>query len=92
MRELERQIGSMLYERLAKSRDEAAVKAFSSQGLIIENPADANKHPKVLEFLGLEERTHWHERDWERVIIFTSTWCFTAEVMPLHTSQNRADG
>lgn len=58
VRELERQIGSMLYERLAKSRDEAAVKALSRRGLIIEKPADAIKDPMVLEFLGLEERTH----------------------------------
>ncbi|ASJ73431.1 PDDEXK nuclease domain-containing protein [Granulosicoccus antarcticus] len=69
VRELERQIGSMLYERLTKSRDEAAVKALSSQGLIIEKPADAIKDPMVLEFLGLEERTHWHERDLEQAII-----------------------
>ncbi len=58
VRELERQIGLMLYERLAKSRDEAAVKAFSNQGLIMEKPADTIKNPKVLAFLGLEERTH----------------------------------
>ena len=69
VRELERQIGSMLYERLAKSRDEAAVKALSRRGLIIEKPADAIKDPMVLEFLGLEERTHWHERDLEQAII-----------------------
>ena len=68
-RELDRQIGSMLYERLAKSRDTTAVKALSTEGQVISRPADAIKDPMVLEFLGLEERAHWHERDLEQAII-----------------------
>lgn len=68
-RELERQIGSLLYERLAKSRDAAAVKALSTEGQVIVEPADAIKDPMVLEFLGLEEREHWRERDLEQAII-----------------------
>lgn len=68
-RELDRQIGSMLYERLAKSRDQAAVRALSTEGQVLTRPADAIKDPMVLEFLGLEERTHWHERDLEQAII-----------------------
>lgn len=68
-RELDRQIGSMLYERLARSRDQAAVRALSTEGQILTRPADAIKDPMVLEFLGLDERTHWHERDLEQAII-----------------------
>lgn len=68
-RELDRQVGSLLYERLAKSRDPAAVKALSIEGQVMTRPADAIKDPMVLEFLGLEERAHWHERDLEQAII-----------------------
>ncbi len=68
-RELDRQIGAMLYERLASSRDKDAVKALSIEGQVITRPADAIKDPLILEFLGLEERTHWHERDLEQAII-----------------------
>lgn len=68
-RELDRQIGAMLYERLASSRDKDAVKALSIEGQIITRPADAIKDPVILEFLGLEERTHWQERDLEQAII-----------------------
>ena len=69
VRQLERQIGSLLYERLAKSRDMAAVKALSIDGHSISRPVDTIKDPMVLEFLGLEERAHWHERDLEQAII-----------------------
>jgi len=69
VRQLERQIGSLLYERLAKSRDTAAVKALSIEGHSISRPVDTIKDPMVLEFLGLEERAHWHERDLEQAII-----------------------
>ncbi len=68
-RELDRQIGAMLYERLASSRDKDAVKALSIEGQVITRPADAIKDPLILEFLGLEERAHWRERDLEQAII-----------------------
>lgn len=69
VRELERQIGSLLYERLARSRDEAGVKALSQEGQVLARPSDAIKDPLVLEFLDLEERAHWRERDMEQAII-----------------------
>ena len=68
-RELDRQISAMLYERLASSRDKDAVKALSIEGQVIARPADAIKDPLILEFLGLQERTHWQERDLEQAII-----------------------
>ncbi len=36
---------------------------------MIAQPTGAIKDPLVLEFLGLEERAHWHERDLEQAII-----------------------
>lgn len=68
-RELERQIASLLFERLAKSRDQKQVVALAQQGQIVAAPADVIKDPFVLEFLGLEEHPTWLERDLERAII-----------------------
>lgn len=52
-RQLERQIASLLFERLAKSRDEAGLLALANQGLVPQRPADVVKDPYVLEFLDL---------------------------------------
>ena len=62
-RELERQVASLLYERLAKSRDKDEVLALAKEGQRISRPGDVLKDPMVLEFLELEERAHWLERD-----------------------------
>jgi predicted nuclease of restriction endonuclease-like (RecB) superfamily len=69
VRELERQIASLLYERLARSRDKDHVLALAKQGQQITKPTDVIKDPFVLEFLGLEERASWLERDLEQAII-----------------------
>jgi predicted nuclease of restriction endonuclease-like (RecB) superfamily len=68
-RELERQIASLLYERLAASRDKDEVLALAQRGQEIANPQDIIKDPVVLEFLGLPERPQWRERDLEQAII-----------------------
>jgi predicted nuclease of restriction endonuclease-like (RecB) superfamily len=52
-RQLERQINSLLFERLLKSRDADGVRALATQGLAPTRPADALKDPYVLEFLDL---------------------------------------
>lgn len=67
--ELRRQFDSGLYERLALSRDKAAVLALSQQGQLVAKPADVIKNPYVLEFLGLDERSHYSESDLETAII-----------------------
>lgn len=66
---MERQIYSHLYLRLLKSRDKAGVMALATQGQMLEQPADAIKHPYVLDFLALPEAQQWHEVDLERAII-----------------------
>lgn len=68
-RELERQIASLLFERLAKSRSKHKVLALARKGHELHAPRDVLKEPFVLEFLDLGERAHWHERDFEQTII-----------------------
>lgn len=68
-RELERQIGSLLFERLAKSRDKDQVLALAREGHEVTVPIDVIKDPFVLEFLNLPERHTWLERDLEQAII-----------------------
>jgi predicted nuclease of restriction endonuclease-like (RecB) superfamily len=69
MRELRRQMDSMLYERLALSRNKKMVKALASKGQIIEKPEDAVKDPYILEFLGLKEETAYSESQLEQAVI-----------------------
>jgi len=69
VRQLQRQYGSSLYERLALSRDKAEVMRLASEGQIMEKPRDMLKNPLVLEFLGMEERTAYSESDLESAII-----------------------
>ena len=52
-RELERQIGSMLFERLALSADKAKLQSLAAEGQTLHNPADLVKDPYVLEFTGI---------------------------------------
>jgi predicted nuclease of restriction endonuclease-like (RecB) superfamily len=54
-RQLERQISSLLFERLLKSRDKKGVLALANEGLLPARPRDAIKDPYVLEFLDLPE-------------------------------------
>ena len=69
VRELERQVGAMLYERLAAGRDAAAVRALSREGARVAAPSDVMKDPLVLEFLDLSERPLWRESDLEQAIM-----------------------
>ena len=69
VRELDRQINSLLFERLALSRDKKQVKALTEQGQILESPRDLIKDPYVLEFLGLQEQTAYTEKDLETALI-----------------------
>lgn len=69
VRELERQIASSLYERLALSRNKEEIRRLSQEGLVIAKPTDLIKNPLVLEFLGLEEKPAYSENDLESAII-----------------------
>ena len=50
-RELERQINSLLYERLALSRDKKGLMRLAVKGHEVQKPADVFKDPVVMEFL-----------------------------------------
>lgn len=68
-RQLERQINSMLYERLLLSNDKESVLAVARNERIPETPQEIIKDPMVLEFLGLERKAAYYERDLESAII-----------------------
>lgn len=69
VRELQRQIASSLYERLALSRDKEEIRRLATEGQIVEKAADLIKNPLVLEFLGLQEHPNYSENDLESAII-----------------------
>jgi predicted nuclease of restriction endonuclease-like (RecB) superfamily len=68
-RELERQINSLLFERLAKSLDQQGLMQLATQGQVIQKPADIFKDPLVIEFLGLPESPRLSESDLETALI-----------------------
>ena len=68
-RQLERQINSMLYERLLLSNDKESVLAVARKERTPETPQEIIKDPMVLEFLGLERKASYYEKDLESAII-----------------------
>jgi len=68
-RELERQMGSLLYERLAKSRDKKGLMKLACKGQEITKPEDAIKEPLILEFLGIPESHKLVESELEDALI-----------------------
>lgn len=68
-RETERQINSQLYERLLLSNDKDSVLAMARKERIPQTPQEIIKDPMVLEFLGLERKTEYYEKDLESAII-----------------------
>lgn len=68
-RELRRQINSLLFERLALSRNKSGVLELAKKGEIVETPRDAIKDPYVLEFLGLGDFNKYSESELEQKII-----------------------
>lgn len=69
VRQLQRQVGSSLYERLALSRDKDEVMRLAQEGQTIEKPSDIIKDPLVLEFVGLKPDSSYSEADLEKAII-----------------------
>ena len=69
LEELQRQLNTALYERLALSKNKKKVLELSKKGQIIAQPKDIIKNPYILEFLGLEEKSFYSETDLETAII-----------------------
>ena len=69
VRELERQIASLLFERLSMNRDQEQVPRARPTRAAGRGAGDVLKDPFVLEFLDLGEKPTAHERDLEQAII-----------------------
>ena len=69
VRQLSRQVGSSLYERLALSRNKDEVMRLAKEGQTIEKPSDIIKNPISLEFLGLKPDATYSETKLENAII-----------------------
>ncbi len=69
VRELERQINSLFYQRLALSKDKKGLLRLAQKGHEVETPADVFKDPLVLEFLGLPKAHRLTETDLETGLI-----------------------
>ena len=67
-RQLERQINTLLFERLLKSRDKDGVLQLASNGQETEHPIDIIKDPYALEFLGLPESHRLVESELETAL------------------------
>jgi predicted nuclease of restriction endonuclease-like (RecB) superfamily len=68
-RELERQMHSLLFERLTLSRDKQQVMALAQQGHVVQTPADLIKDPYVLEFTGIKQDEAFRESDLESALV-----------------------
>ena len=69
VRELQRQMKSMLFHRLALSKNKDEILSLSLNGLTTQKPEDVVKDPYVLEFLGMSQQTDFLESDLEKALI-----------------------
>ncbi len=69
VRELDRQINSGLFQRLAVSKDKDEIRRLAQEGQVVASAADLIKNPLVLEFLDLDEKASYSEHDLETAII-----------------------
>lgn len=68
-RELERQINSLLYERLLISSDKESVLAVARCERVPQSPTEIIKDPMILEFLWLKRNAAYYESDLESALI-----------------------
>ena len=69
VRELKRQMKSMLFHRLALSSDREEVLRLAKEGEIIERPEDILREPYVFEFTGLPQLPVYTEGDLEEALV-----------------------
>jgi len=69
VRELKRQMNSMLFHRLALSKDKAGVLAIAEKGAEIQKPEDIIKDSFVFEFFGVEQKEKYLEGELEEKLI-----------------------
>ena len=68
-RELQRQMESALFFRLAVSRDKEGILALAQEGIEIQTPEDVIKNTYTLEFLNIPQLKQYSEGDLEQRII-----------------------
>ena len=69
VRELKRQMKSMLFQRLALSKNKDEVLKLAQDGQIIEKPEDILKEPYIFEFTGLPQLPVYQEGDLEAALV-----------------------
>ncbi|MCR4733754.1 MAG: PDDEXK nuclease domain-containing protein [Treponema sp.] len=69
VRELRRQMKSMLFHRLAMSKDKNQILMLAKKGQQIQTPEDILKDPYVLEFTGIENKDTYLEGDLENALV-----------------------
>lgn len=69
VRELQRQIDSALFLRLAVSRDKEGILSLAQRGIEVQKPEDVIKSTYTLEFLNLPESSQYTESDLEQKLI-----------------------
>ena len=69
VRELKRQIDSLLYERVGLSRDKAGVLKLAETGEIFTKPSEIIRDPYVFEFLELKGEELYTETDLEKALV-----------------------
>ncbi|QHS55178.1 DUF1016 domain-containing protein [Mucilaginibacter sp. 14171R-50] len=68
-RQMDRQIGSQLYERLLLSTDKEKVLSVARNEKQPNKPQEIIKDPMILEFLGLKPEAAYYEKDLENALI-----------------------
>jgi len=68
-RELERQKGSLLFERLSLSKDKKGLMRLAIKGQELQTYGDMIKDPYVLEFTGLSQQSRLYENELEQALI-----------------------
>jgi predicted nuclease of restriction endonuclease-like (RecB) superfamily len=69
VRELKRQINSLLYERVGLSRDQEGVLALAKEGELVTTPTEMVRDPYVFEFLGLKRAALYTESHLEQALL-----------------------
>jgi predicted nuclease of restriction endonuclease-like (RecB) superfamily len=69
VRELKRQLDSLLYERVGLSRDREGVLKLAKEGELITTPAEMVRDPYIFEFLGLKREELYTESSLERALV-----------------------
>lgn len=69
VRELKRQMKSMLFHRLASSKDKSGVLALANEGAKTESALDLIRDPYIFEFLDIPQRHLYKESELEEKLI-----------------------